>query len=225
MLTQVNSACSDEGELHRAGRPRQAAPVSPNLAPSGALGCCPGARPPDMVDGDPGWPARANQITRVILDPTTQSAAAVGHAGTRMSAHCYRVVVEEELGPRYASAFDGMTLSAHDDRTEITGPIVDSSHLHGLLERIAGLGLTLRSLTRLIPRTRGLIAAAYPTSQGRRPRPWRKIEGTDMTFLWILLGIVYIACWVYFGLATFRNGHYWMFWIGFLIPILWISGP
>ena len=45
-----------------------------------------------------------------------------------------------------------------------------------------------------------------------------------MTFLWILLGIVYIACWMYFGLATFRNGHYWMFWIGFFIPILWIVG-
>jgi ABC-type multidrug transport system permease subunit len=45
-----------------------------------------------------------------------------------------------------------------------------------------------------------------------------------MTFLWILLGIVYIACWVYFGLGTFRNGHYWMFWIGFFIPILWIIG-
>ena len=45
-----------------------------------------------------------------------------------------------------------------------------------------------------------------------------------MTFLWILLGIVYVACWVYFGLATFRKGHYWMFWIGFFLPILWIIG-
>ena len=45
-----------------------------------------------------------------------------------------------------------------------------------------------------------------------------------MTFLEILLGIVYVACWIYFGLATFRNGHYWMFWIGFFIPILWIVG-
>ena len=45
-----------------------------------------------------------------------------------------------------------------------------------------------------------------------------------MTFLWILLGIVYVACWIYFGLATFRKGHYWMFWIGFFIPILWIIG-
>lgn len=66
-----------------------------------------------------------------------------------MSAHRYRLVVEGELGPRYASAFDGMTLSAHDGRTEITGTIIDPSHLHGLLERIAGLGLTLHSLAPL----------------------------------------------------------------------------
>ena len=66
-----------------------------------------------------------------------------------MSAHRYRVVVEGELGPRYASAFDGMALSAHDGRTEMTGPIVDPSHLHGLLDRIAGLGLTVHSLTPL----------------------------------------------------------------------------
>jgi hypothetical protein len=66
-----------------------------------------------------------------------------------MFAHRYRVVVEGELGPRDASAFDGMTLFAHDGRTEITGPIVDPSHLHGLLERITGLGLTVHSLTPL----------------------------------------------------------------------------
>ena len=45
-----------------------------------------------------------------------------------------------------------------------------------------------------------------------------------MTFLWILPGIVYIACWIYFGLSTFRKGHYWLFWIGFFLPFLWIIG-
>ena len=45
-----------------------------------------------------------------------------------------------------------------------------------------------------------------------------------MTFLWILLGIIYVACWIYFGLSTFRKGHYWMFWIGFIFPFLWIIG-
>jgi hypothetical protein len=64
-----------------------------------------------------------------------------------MSPRRYRLVIEGELGLRYASAFDGMTIRAHDGETEITGPIIDPSHLHGLLERIAGLGLTLHSLT------------------------------------------------------------------------------
>ena len=66
-----------------------------------------------------------------------------------MSLPRYRIVIEGELGPRYASAFDGMTLHAHDGETDITGPIIDQSHLHGLLERIASLGLTLHSLNPL----------------------------------------------------------------------------
>jgi hypothetical protein len=59
----------------------------------------------------------------------------------------YRLVVQGELGPRYASAFEGMTIRAHDGETDITGPIIDQSHLMGLLERIASLGLALTSLT------------------------------------------------------------------------------
>ena len=66
-----------------------------------------------------------------------------------MSPPRYRIVVEGELGPRYASAFDGMTLRAHDGETDISGPIIDQSHLHGLIARIASLGLTLHSLTPL----------------------------------------------------------------------------
>ena len=61
----------------------------------------------------------------------------------------YRLVVKGELGPRYASAFEGMTICAHDGITEITGAVVDPSQLHGLLERIAGLGLVLTSLAAL----------------------------------------------------------------------------
>jgi len=64
-----------------------------------------------------------------------------------MSNQDYRVVVKGELGPRYASAFEGMTISAHDGITEMTGSIIDPAHLQGLLERVAGLGLTLHSVT------------------------------------------------------------------------------
>lgn len=63
--------------------------------------------------------------------------------------HRYRIVVEGELGRRYASAFEGMAVAARAGMTEITGQIIDPSHLQGLLERIAGLGLTLHSVTPL----------------------------------------------------------------------------
>lgn len=59
----------------------------------------------------------------------------------------YRIVVAGELGARYASAFEGMAISAHDGITEMTGSIVDPAQMQGLLDRIVGLGLTLRSLT------------------------------------------------------------------------------
>ena len=49
-------------------------------------------------------------------------------------------------------------------------------------------------------------------------------SGEHVTLLWILFGIIYVACWIYFGLSTFRKGHYWMFWIGFIFPFLWIIG-
>ena len=62
-------------------------------------------------------------------------------------------MIAGDLGPCYASAFDGMTVHAHDGETEIIGPIIDPSHLQGLLERVASLGLTLHSLTPLETKT------------------------------------------------------------------------
>jgi hypothetical protein len=82
-----------------------------------------------------------------------------------MSTQTYRLVVKGELGARYASAFEGMTVSARDGITEITGVITDASHLHGVLDRIAGLGLSLRSVTPLDIENAG--AAATTTEQTR----------------------------------------------------------
>ena len=64
-----------------------------------------------------------------------------------MASQHYRLVVKGELGPRYAAAFEGMAVSAHDGVTDITGQVTDPAHLQGLLDRIAALGLTLHSLT------------------------------------------------------------------------------
>jgi hypothetical protein len=87
-----------------------------------------------------------------------------------MSAHRYRLVVDGELGPRYASAFDGMAISAHDGRTEIIGPIIDPSHLHGLLDRISGLGLTVHSLAPLDSEDAEADAPPHPQPAGVRDR-------------------------------------------------------
>lgn len=85
--------------------------------------------------------------------------------------HRYRFVVEGELGPRYASAFGAMTLSAQNGETAITGTVIDSSHLQGLLQRIAGLGLTLQSVNRLEAENPAPDEQLHRTNLGRRADP------------------------------------------------------
>lgn len=57
----------------------------------------------------------------------------------------YQLVVEGELGPRFSDAFEDMQVEAHEGTTVITGTIKDQAHLHGLLDRIASLGIKLVS--------------------------------------------------------------------------------
>jgi hypothetical protein len=45
-----------------------------------------------------------------------------------------------------------------------------------------------------------------------------------MTFLWILVAVLYLTMWFFLGLATLRKGHTALFWIGIFLPILWIVG-
>lgn len=64
-----------------------------------------------------------------------------------VKARDYCIVVEGELGPRYAAAFESMRLDAHDGTTEIIGRIQDEADLRGLLDEVADLGLSLVSVT------------------------------------------------------------------------------
>jgi hypothetical protein len=52
--------------------------------------------------------------------------------------------------------------------------------------------------------------------------PTRK--GDDVTFLWIMLGVLYIVLLVWLGLATLRKGHTVLFVLGIFFPLLWIAG-
>ena len=49
-------------------------------------------------------------------------------------------------------------------------------------------------------------------------------KGTNMTFLWIVLGVLYVTLFVMLGIATLRKGHYLLFIVGFVFPLLWIVG-
>jgi hypothetical protein len=59
----------------------------------------------------------------------------------------YKIVVEGELGPRYATAFASMRLEARDGDTELVGRLEDQAELQGLLDSVAALGLALISVT------------------------------------------------------------------------------
>jgi hypothetical protein len=42
--------------------------------------------------------------------------------------------------------------------------------------------------------------------------------------LWILLAALYLTLFVLLGMATLRKGHYFLFFVGIIFPILWIVG-
>lgn len=55
----------------------------------------------------------------------------------------YEIRLGARLDPHWASRFEGMTLSEKEGRTVLTGTLRDQAALHGLLRRIAELGLPL----------------------------------------------------------------------------------
>ena len=69
----------------------------------------------------------------------------------RVSPLSYRFVVQGELGPLYASAFEGMQIEFESGRSTIVGPVEDQAQLQGMLARIANLGLVLISVAPVEP--------------------------------------------------------------------------
>jgi hypothetical protein len=63
----------------------------------------------------------------------------------------YKIVVEGELGPRYAAAFHPMQVDSRDGATTIVGSVQDQADLHGILDTIKALGLSLVSVAPLHP--------------------------------------------------------------------------
>jgi hypothetical protein len=80
--------------------------------------------------------------------------------------HWYEIRLQGHLEPRWATWFDGMTLTTEPDgSTTLRGPVVDQSALHGVLARLRDLGVPLISLTQ--------------TPAGQRPSPQPPATPTD----------------------------------------------
>lgn len=65
--------------------------------------------------------------------------------------HCqpgpYEIRIKGHLDNRWATRFEGMTLTLEDNGdTLLTGPVVDQAALHGLLRSVRDLGMPLISV-------------------------------------------------------------------------------
>ena len=64
----------------------------------------------------------------------------------------YEIKVEGHLDELWCEWFDGLRLTQEGDGTStLVGPVADQAALHGLLERVRDLGLTLLSVNRIEP--------------------------------------------------------------------------
>jgi hypothetical protein len=64
----------------------------------------------------------------------------------------YDIRIAGHLDSRWAAWFDGMSLTTESDGTTVlSGPVVDQSALHGLLQKVRDVGLPLVSVTQRRP--------------------------------------------------------------------------
>ncbi|HEX6386101.1 MAG TPA: hypothetical protein VF177_15630 [Anaerolineae bacterium] len=60
----------------------------------------------------------------------------------------YQIRIAGLLDPYWSDWFDGLTITyTADDSTILTGPLPDQAALHGVLNKIRDLGLTLLSVS------------------------------------------------------------------------------
>ncbi len=72
---------------------------------------------------------------------------------TITSLDVYEIRLKGHLDDRWASRFEGLTITREDNgETLFTGPVVDQAALHGLLRKVRDLGLPLVSVTQVEPK-------------------------------------------------------------------------
>jgi hypothetical protein len=81
----------------------------------------------------------------------------------------YRIVVDGELSDRFVATFEDMHLARGVGTTSLIGEISDQAQLHGLLARVAELGLSLVSFGPVVPGQE--TADVRPSSKDGQPGP------------------------------------------------------
>jgi len=82
----------------------------------------------------------------------------------------YEIRLLGHLGDRWATWFDGLSLTNEaDGTTVIRGPVVDQAALHGVLQRLRDLGIPLLSLTRVPLDPTGHDQAAHDQDDPNQP--------------------------------------------------------
>ena len=81
----------------------------------------------------------------------------------------YEIRIMGHLDPHWSDWFAGLQLThLEGDETLLSGPLPDQAALHGLLERIRDLNMTLISVTRGGPSIAPSSAAFYDQNQDTR---------------------------------------------------------
>ncbi len=71
-----------------------------------------------------------------------------GSTDERHEAKRYQIRLKGHLDSRWAEWFGGMSLTqASDGTTVLVGPVADQAALHGLLQKLRDLGMTLISVS------------------------------------------------------------------------------
>ena len=79
---------------------------------------------------------------------STTRASTENHDG----ADFYEIRLKGYLDDRWATRFEGMTITLEDNgETLLTGPVVDQAALYGLLRKVRDLGMPLLSVNRIEP--------------------------------------------------------------------------
>lgn len=90
----------------------------------------------------------------------------------------YEIHVEGHLDARWAAWFDGMHLTNQSDGTTlIEGPVVDQAALHGVLRRLADLGVPLLSVRRVPACPPAAEAPTHTTPSHPTPSAGSEPEG------------------------------------------------